>query len=93
MFHHDKAHEVASMKDLTSITCHSELDLTGLNCPLPILKTKAALTTLGHGEVLKVTFTNPESLREMRIFADQSGSTLREFRTDEGSYILFFKKR
>lgn len=80
------------MNDIASIAYHSELDLTGLNCPLPILKTKAALATLGRGEVLKVAFTNPESLREMRIFADQSGCTLQEFCNDDGSYILFFKK-
>jgi tRNA 2-thiouridine synthesizing protein A len=36
-----------------------ELDARGLNCPLPILRTKKALTDLRSGQVLKVLATDP----------------------------------
>ena len=37
-----------------------ELDARGLNCPLPILRTKKALSDLQSGQVLKVLATDPD---------------------------------
>lgn len=54
----------------------TEVDARGLNCPLPILRAKKALSTLVSGEVLKVIATDPGSVRDFNAFARQTGNTL-----------------
>jgi tRNA 2-thiouridine synthesizing protein A len=41
-----------------------EIDTRGLNCPLPILKAKKALTDMQSGQLLKVVSTDGGSLRD-----------------------------
>ena len=53
-----------------------ELDARGLNCPLPILRTKKALSTMASGQVLKVISTDPGSVKDMQAFAKQTGNAL-----------------
>lgn len=52
------------------------LDARGLNCPLPILRTKKTLATLQSGETLKVISTDPGSLKDMSSFCAQTGNQL-----------------
>ncbi len=52
------------------------LDARGLNCPLPILRTKKALNALQSGDLLKVISTDPGSLNDMASFCQQTGNTL-----------------
>ena len=59
-----------------AISCDREVDARGLNCPLPILRAKKALTDLGSGQVLKVVSTDPGSKRDFEAFARQTGHTL-----------------
>jgi len=53
-----------------------EIDTRGLNCPLPILKAKKALSELVSGDVLKVLATDPGSMRDFQMFAKQTGNEL-----------------
>lgn len=53
-----------------------EVDARGLNCPLPILRAKKALSELVSGQVLKVVATDPGSMRDFQAFARQSGNIL-----------------
>jgi tRNA 2-thiouridine synthesizing protein A len=46
-----------------------ELDARGLNCPLPILKTKKSLADMATGQVLKVISTDAGSVKDMQAFA------------------------
>lgn len=71
---------------------NTEIDLSGLTCPLPILKTKATLATMRSGEVLKIIVTNSDSVRELRVYAKQTGSTLDEVSEEGGAHIMLFKK-
>ncbi len=64
-----------------------ELDTRGLNCPLPILKAKKALTAMESGQVLKVVSTDTGSLRDFAAFAKQTGNELLS-QTTEGSDFL-----
>jgi len=70
-----------------------ELDTKGLNCPLPILRAKKALTDLPSGQVLKVTSTDPGSKRDFAAFARQTGNEL--LRVDEGGgeWSFYLKRR
>ena len=55
---------------------HKEIDTRGLNCPLPILRAKKALTELRSGQLLKVVATDPGSTRDFQAFARQTGNEL-----------------
>lgn len=52
------------------------LDASGLNCPLPILKTKKALAELSSGQILQVITTDPGSMRDITEFCRQTGHAL-----------------
>jgi len=70
-----------------------ELDARGLNCPLPILRTKKALTDMVSGQVLKVLATDPGSVKDFAAFAKQTGNPLLSSEMAEKEYIFFMKKR
>ena len=53
-----------------------ELDARGLNCPLPILRTKKALADMVGSQVLRVITTDPGSVKDFDAFARQTGNKL-----------------
>lgn len=67
-----------------------EVDARGLNCPLPILKAKKALSEVQSGELLKVLCTDPGSVRDFQAFSKQTGNELVEQQTvgDEFTHVL-----
>lgn len=71
----------------------SEIDLSGLNCPMPILKTKAALATMAQGAVLRIIVTNNDSVREIQNYVKQVGAELQQDSDGEGAFILYLRKR
>lgn len=70
-----------------------EVDTSGLNCPLPILRTKKALAELQTGQVLKVISTDPGSVRDFALFAKQTGNELMEQTDQAGSFVFYLKRR
>jgi tRNA 2-thiouridine synthesizing protein A len=70
-----------------------ELDTRGLNCPLPILKAKKALTELSSGQLLKVVATDPGSVRDFQAFAKQTGNELMEQQTIGGDFVHVLRRR
>ena len=70
-----------------------EIDTRGLNCPLPILKAKKALTDMQSGQVLQVVSTDAGSLRDFQAFAKQTGNELVEQRTVGAEFIHVLKRR
>lgn len=69
-----------------------ELDASGLNCPLPILRTKKALSDLTSGQVLHVIATDPGSVKDFDAFARQTGNQLLESRQEDGKYYFLLRK-
>jgi tRNA 2-thiouridine synthesizing protein A len=69
-----------------------ELDARGLNCPLPILRTKKSLSELASGQVLKVNATDPGSVKDMQAFARQTGNELLSSVEDGGEFVFFLRK-
>jgi len=69
-----------------------ELDLSGLTCPMPLLKAKQALNKMESGQVLKVLATDPGSERDFQVFAEQSGNNLLEFENCEGTFGYWIRK-
>ena len=69
-----------------------EVDAVGMNCPLPILRTKKALATMQSGEILKVRATDAGAAHDFPAFAKQTGNELLSS-TTEGDVLVFFLKR
>ncbi|WP_375410274.1 sulfurtransferase TusA family protein [uncultured Methylobacterium sp.] len=55
---------------------HTELDLTGLKCPLPVLRTRRALRLLGPGQTLSVVCTDPLSAIDIPHLVREEGDRL-----------------
>ena len=72
---------------------HKEIDTRGLNCPLPILKAKKALSDMASGQLLKVVATDSGSLRDFQAFAKQTGNELVEQQTVEDEFIHVLRRR
>ena len=75
-----------------SIEFAKDIDAKGLNCPLPILKTKKALAELTSGQILRVQATDPGSVRDFQAFAKQTGNEL-VHQEKEGDVFTFFMRR
>ncbi|MBT9590799.1 MAG: sulfurtransferase TusA family protein [Thiobacillus sp.] len=69
-----------------------ELDARGLNCPLPILRTKKSLGDLESGQILKVNSTDPGSVKDMQAFAKQTGNELLSTAENNGEFIFLMRK-
>ena len=69
------------------------LDVTGLNCPMPLLKAKKALNGLAPGTLLRVIATDPGSVRDFEVFAKQSGNELLESVATEGRFTFLLRKK
>lgn len=52
------------------------LDLRGLKCPMPVLKTRAALRRMAGGEVLEVATSDPMSVIDVPNLLRQTGDVL-----------------
>ena len=72
---------------------HKEIDTRGLNCPLPILKAKKALSDMASGQLLKVVATDNGSLRDFQAFAKQTGNELVEQQTVVEEFIHILRRR
>ena len=70
-----------------------EVDASGLNCPLPILKAKKALSELQSGQTLKVIATDAGSIRDFQAFAKQTGNELVEQQTVGAQFIHVLRRR
>ena len=72
---------------------HKEIDTRGLNCPLPILKAKKALSDMASGQLLQVVATDSGSLRDFQAFAKQTGNELVEQQTVGEEFIHILRRR
>jgi len=70
-----------------------KLDARGLNCPLPILRTRKALNQLSSGEVLEVTASDPGSVKDMVSFCDQTGNCLLSSNDADSSFVFLIEKQ
>jgi len=70
-----------------------EIDTSGLNCPLPILKAKKALAAMESGQLLKVVATDPGSMRDFQAFAKQTGNELTEQRSEDAVFVHILRRR
>ena len=77
----------------TEIRFDRELDARGLNCPLPILRTKKSLNDMTLGQVLKIVATDPGSVRDFQAFSRQTGNQLLLSNESGGEYLFMMRKK
>lgn len=70
-----------------------KLDVKGLNCPLPILRTKKTLAEMASGEVLHVLATDPASLKDFEAFARQTGNALLANLESDGIFEFYIRRK
>ena len=70
-----------------------DLDVKGLNCPLPILRTKKALADMDSGQILRVQATDPGSLKDFPAFARQTGNELLAQNEQDRVFEFFLKRK
>ncbi len=70
-----------------------ELDVRGLVCPLPILRTKKQLVGMKSGQILKVVATDPGAVIDFQVFAEQTGHQLLNTTETSGEFLFYMRKR
>ena len=70
-----------------------EVDASGLNCPLPLLRLKKALMDMVSGEVVKVIATDPAAHLDFGVYSEQTGNQIIEFIKESGKQIFYIKKK
>lgn len=70
-----------------------ELDAQGVQCPLPILRTKKMLAGMSSGQVLKVWVTDPDALNDFSAFARHTGNVLLQHSETNGVYQFVLRRK
>jgi len=76
-----------------SVTIAMRLDLKGLSCPMPVIKTAKAMKTLAPGELLEVLATDPGSVADFKAWSQTTGNPLVESGLSDGVYRYVLKKK
>lgn len=70
-----------------------EVDASGLNCPLPLLRLKKALTGMASGAVVRIIATDPAAHLDFGVYANQSGHKIIELIKQDDKQIFYIKKK
>ncbi len=70
-----------------------EVDASGLNCPLPLLRLKKALVDMQAGQVVKVIATDPAAHLDFGVYTDQAGHQILEFIKESDRQIFYIQKK
>ncbi len=74
------------------IQFHATLDTKGMNCPIPILKTKKAIDGMVKDQVLKVLTTDPGSQKDMPAWASRTGHVILRIDQAPGVFTFYIRK-
>jgi tRNA 2-thiouridine synthesizing protein A len=70
----------------------TKLDLTGLRCPLPALKTRKALKSIAPGDILEVHCTDPLSVIDIPNLIRETGDAVEIAERDEHRIVFLIEK-
>ena len=77
----------------SNLRIDKELDVRGLVCPLPILRTKQSLAAMSSGQTLQIIATDPASVIDFQVFSEQTGNVLLSLSETVGEFIFVLKKK
>jgi len=75
------------------IVCDLEVDASGLNCPLPLLRLKKGLMEIDSWNIIKIIATDPAAHLDIGVYTEQTGHTILEFLKEGGKQIFFIEKK
>ena len=70
-----------------------EVDASGLNCPLPLLRLKKALMDMDSGDIVKVIATDPAAHLDFGVYSDQTGHQIIQLIKESNKQVFYFKKK
>jgi tRNA 2-thiouridine synthesizing protein A len=76
-----------------SVTIAMSLNLKGLSCPMPIVKTAKAMKDLAPGQLVEVFATDPGSVPDFKAWAQATGNPLVESSQEGGVFHFVLKKK
>lgn len=71
----------------------SEINLSGLRCPLPVLRTKKALSEIQPGEILRVFATDSDTQRDIPAFVKMAGHSLLHAEEVPDGFVFLIRKK
>ncbi|MDP6533043.1 MAG: sulfurtransferase TusA family protein [Candidatus Marinimicrobia bacterium] len=77
---------------MNELEFNQELDCRGLNCPLPVLKTKKAMDEMAAGDVLKMISTDPGSQNDVTAWAKRTGNEIMSANNEGSDFVYYIKK-
>ena len=91
--YNDEGKEINPSLGGTIMDFDKDLDARGLNCPLPILRAKKALTDMQSGQVLRIVSTDLGSVKDFQAFCKQTGNELLSSAEANKEYTFFLKRK
>jgi tRNA 2-thiouridine synthesizing protein A len=76
-----------------TITIARTLDVKGMACPIPIVKTAQAMKLLAAGDLLEVLATDPGSVKDFAAWSKATGNGLVESSLEDGVYRFVLAKK
>lgn len=70
-----------------------EVDASGLNCPLPLLRLKKGLTEIEIGKIVKIIATDPAAHLDIGVYTEQTGHKIIKFLQENEKQIFYIKKQ
>jgi tRNA 2-thiouridine synthesizing protein A len=89
----ERWHNQPITKKEATMNFDKDLDARGLNCPLPILRAKKALTDMQSGQVLRIVSTDLGSVKDFQAFCKQTGNELMSQTEASNEYTFFLKRK
>lgn len=68
------------------------LNVSGLSCPLPVLRARKRLKNIAVGDVLEVIATDPAAVQDFRSFSNATGHALMACREEEGVFSFQIRR-
>ena len=70
-----------------------ELDVKGLNCPLPVLRVKKRVRDLAADEPLRILATDPGAPRDIEAFCAADGHAFLGAREEGGVFVIEIRRK
>lgn len=77
---------------MADIEVTDTLDCTGLQCPLPVIKTAQAMKKLSGGQVLELLATDPGVEPDMQAWASRTGNDLVSIEQRDGVFHVLLRR-
>lgn len=79
-------------KKMDDIKFDFEIDASGYNCPVPIIKTKKLMDTILIGQSIKIISTDPGSIMDVATYCNQTKNIMKHQNETDGAYVFIVEK-